>query len=213
MRIIWHGNACFELCDSNNRIVIDPHDGKSIGIKPPVLNADIVMVTHDHFDNNAIRAVKGNFTTVFAETGVKEVRGMTIEGFRSFHDEVKGNLRGENVIYRFEMDGISVCHCGGLGDIPSDEVIKALKGVDIIFIPTGETFTISIPKLEEFLGEIDPKVIVPMGYKVGSITIPLKTLDDFLVDVSDDMILYVGNEVELSDDDLSEFLGLWVFDY
>ena len=213
MKIRWHGNACFEVSNSQYRIVIDPHDGKSIGIKPPILNADIVLVTHDHFDNNAIRAVRGNFATVFAETGITEIKGMKVEGFHTFHDEVGGNIRGENVIYRFEMDGISVCHCGGLGDMPSDEVVEALKGVDIIFIPTGETFTISMEKLEMFLERIDPKVMVPMGYKVGSITIPLRTLDEFLEDVSDDMILYVGNEVELSGEDLSEFLGLWVFDY
>ena len=212
MKIRWHGHSCFEISDSETKIIIDPHDGKSIGIKPPTLSANIVLISHDHFDHNATRMIRGEYSCIFADPGKKKIGNIVIEGFPSYHDEEMGVLRGLNVIYKFKMDGITVCHCGDLGDIPSEEVIDALRGVDIIFVPTGETITLSISKLEAFLDIIDPKIIVPMHYKVGSLTLPLKTLDDFLERVSEEMILYVGNEIELFSDDISEFLGLWVFD-
>jgi L-ascorbate metabolism protein UlaG (beta-lactamase superfamily) len=193
-------------------VIVDPHDGKSIGIKPPISNANVVIITHNHSDHNALRIIKSEHATLFAETGRHEIRGISFEGFPSFHDEFQGSVRGPNTIYKFVMDGITVCHCGDLGDMPSEEVLEALKGVDIIFVPTGEVMTLTIPKLERFLSIINPKIIVPMHYRVGGLTLPLKTLDDFLKNVSDDMILYVGNEVELLSEDLSEFMGLWVFE-
>ena len=61
MIVTWHGHSCFEVKD-RIVVVIDPHDGKSIGIKPPVVKADIVLVSHDHFDHNCTRIVKGDFT-------------------------------------------------------------------------------------------------------------------------------------------------------
>ncbi|MDL2241793.1 MBL fold metallo-hydrolase [Bacteroidales bacterium OttesenSCG-928-L03] len=212
MRIRWHGHSCFEFIDTKNSVLIDPHDGKSIGIRPPISNAGIVLVSHNHFDHNALRIIKNEHQVLFGVTGKCELKNMVFEGFSSFHDEVDGAERGENTIYKFTMDGITICHCGDLGDIPSEEVMKSLKGVDMIFVPTGEVNTISIPKLEKFLGIIDPKIIVPMHYRVGGLTIPLKTLDDFLENVSEDMIIYVGNEVELFPDEINEFMGLWVFD-
>ncbi|MDR0309421.1 MAG: MBL fold metallo-hydrolase [Candidatus Methanoplasma sp.] len=212
MRIKWHGHSCFEFIDSKNSVIVDPHDGKSIGIKPPVSSAGIVLISHDHFDHNAQRVVRGEHALLSAGQGKHDIKGMAVEGFHSFHDEKHGSERGTNSIYMFTMDGIRMCHCGDLGDIPSDDIIEALKGVDIIFVPTGEVFTLPIPKLKEFLGIVKPKTIVPMHYRVGGLTIPLKTLDEFLDGEPEDTILYVGNEVELSSEDMSEFGGIWVFD-
>ncbi|MEM4503207.1 MAG: MBL fold metallo-hydrolase, partial [Ignisphaera sp.] len=54
----WHGHACFEIVASNGVvIVIDPHDGKSLGLKTPQVLADIVLITHEHFDHNAYAVV------------------------------------------------------------------------------------------------------------------------------------------------------------
>jgi len=212
MRIRWHGHSCFELFDSVNSVIMDPHDGKSIGIKPPISSAGIVLISHDHFDHNALRIIKNEHSYLFAERGKHKIKGIEFEGFPSFHDDSNGSVRGTNTIYKFTMDGISICHCGDLGDIPSDDVLKALKNVDIIFVPVGEIFTFPIAKVKEFLNIVEPKIVVPMHYRVGGLTIPLKTLDEFLVGVPQDKILYVGNEVELSSEDICEFSGIWVFD-
>jgi L-ascorbate metabolism protein UlaG (beta-lactamase superfamily) len=212
MRIKWHGHSCFEFFDSKNSVIVDPHDGKSIGIKPPISNAGIVLISHDHFDHNAQRIIKNEHAVLLNEKGEHTIKGLKIRCLHSYHDEMGGTLRGMNTIHKFTMDGITICHCGDLGCIPSEEVLKELMNVDIVFIPTGEVFTLPIPKAKEFLGIIKPKIIVPMHYRVGGLTMPLKTLDDFLKNVPEDSILYVGNEVDLTSDDIHEFLGYWVFD-
>jgi len=212
MRARWHGHSCFEFFDSGKSVIIDPHDGKSIGIKPPISNADIVLISHDHFDHNAQRIIRKEHSLIFAEKGKHIVKGIEFEGFLSFHDDSNGMVRGMNTIYKFTMDGISICHCGDIGDIPSADVLNALKNLDIIFIPVGEVYTLSISKVKEFLSLIEPKIIVPMHYRVGGLTLPLKTVDEFLEGVPREKILYVGNEVELSSEDICEFSGIWVFD-
>ncbi|MDR0523670.1 MAG: MBL fold metallo-hydrolase [Candidatus Methanoplasma sp.] len=212
MKIRWHGHSCFELVGSGVSVLTDPHDGKSIGIRPPVSSASVVLVSHGHYDHNAVRVVRGDHADIVAETGRKTVCGMDFEGFPSFHDEEGGAVRGSNVIYRFEMDGISVCHCGDLGDAPSAEVMDAIRGVDILFVPVGEVYTIPVKKLMGVIGDIGAKIVVPMHYRVGGLTIPLSSLDAFLENVPEESVVYVGNEVELLAEDLSEFMGVWVFD-
>jgi L-ascorbate metabolism protein UlaG (beta-lactamase superfamily) len=212
MRIKWHGHACFEFIDSKYSVIIDPHDGKSIGIKPPISSAGIVLISHDHFDHNAQRIIRNEHAAIINEKGDHNFKGFKVQCFHTFHDDMGGSLRGMNTIHKFKMDGITMCHCGDLGEIPCEEVLKELMNVDIIFVPTGEVFTLPIPKVKEFLGIIKPKITVPMHYRVGGLTMPLKTLDDFLNNVPEDAVLYVGNEVDLTSDDINEFLGLWVFD-
>jgi L-ascorbate metabolism protein UlaG (beta-lactamase superfamily) len=212
MQIRWHGHSCFEFENHDLTILTDPHDGKSIGIKPPVSSADIVLVSHGHYDHNAVRVVSGEHTDLIAEIGKKVLKGVEFEGFPSVHDDESGSVRGSNTIYVFKMDGITVCHCGDLGDIPSEDVMRSIHGVDILLVPIGEVYTISISKLMSFIEMVGPKIIVPMHYRVGGLTIPLDTINVFLDNVPEETIIYVGNEVDLSSDDLTEFMGVWVFD-
>lgn len=212
MRIRWHGHACFEFGDADRTLVLDPHDGRSIGIKPPVTSADIVLMTHNHYDHNAVRTISGKHTDVMSRTGIFEVKGFVVEGLPTYHDTSFGNERGTNTMYLFEMDGISVCHCGDLGDIPDNDVMTRIKGVDILLVPTGEVFTMILPKVKRFVEMVNPSVVVPMHYRVGGLSIPISPLDDFLDLIPDDNIDYVGNEIEISMDDISGIKACWVFD-
>jgi len=124
MRITWHGHSCFEIKNAIS-LVIDPHDGKSIGIKPPVVRGDIVLVTHEHFDHNCVRIVKGD-PAVVREPGEHMVKGLRITGLPTFHDHESGSRRGRNIIYSFVFDGIRICHCGDLGHMLSREQIRAI---------------------------------------------------------------------------------------
>ena len=212
MRIRWHGHACFEFGDSNLTVVVDPHDGRSIGIKPPVVSADIVLMSHNHYDHNAVRAVRGNHTDVMARNGIFDVKGLTIEGLPTFHDYSGGSELGPNTMYLFEMEGMRVCHCGDLGCIPDDDIISRIRGVDFLFIPTGEGCTLSMDDVRRFIELVNPTIIIPMSYRVGGLTLPLSTIDDFLEIIPEEAVDYIGNEIDVYKDDLSEIKECWVFD-
>lgn len=85
IKIRWHGHACFEVSDGIT-VVTDPHDGSSIGIKPPNIKADIVLVTHDHYDHNKVKVVEKEGTIV-VRGGNEEIEGVKIESFKAYHDK------------------------------------------------------------------------------------------------------------------------------
>ncbi|MDO5853996.1 MAG: MBL fold metallo-hydrolase [Thermoplasmata archaeon] len=211
MRIVQHGHSCFEFADSGLTVVVDPHDGKSIGIKTPVVTADAVLMTHDHYDHCAARIVRGNHEDVMARDGEFEVKGLKVRGLPTFHDAKRGEERGRNTMYLFSMDGLSICHCGDLGAMPDDDVIAAIRGVDLLFVPVGEIFTMHLAEVREFIERVNPHIIVPMHYRVGGLSIPLTPLDDFLSMIPEDAVAYVGNEVDLMPEDLPEIKECWVF--
>lgn len=212
MRIRWHGHSCFEISDGSTTVVTDPHDGKSIGIKPPSASADIVLISHGHYDHCASRSVNGNFKTFQSKNGRFECRGIQFTGIETFHDGSGGALRGMNTMYKFQMDGISVCHCGDLGAVLPARCIASIAGVDILFVPIGGVYTMENPEIEEFIRAVGPRVTVPMHYRVGGLTIPVRDVDSFLDIVSHESVRYVGNCVDVTNDELSDYKECWVFD-
>ncbi|MDI6855949.1 MAG: MBL fold metallo-hydrolase [Candidatus Thermoplasmatota archaeon] len=211
MKIRWHGHACFEISNELT-IVTDPHDGKSIGIKPPAVKGDIVLVSHDHYDHNCVRVVKGDKVEIVKESGIKKIKNVTIKGIRTYHDSEQGSKRGDNIIFAFMLDDVSFCHLGDLGHALNEEQAKALGAIDIVFIPVGGTFTINGKESWEVVKVVRPKVIVPMHYKIAGLSLPIAALDDFLEKRPDDVgVSRVGNEIEFEKEDLPEKTEIWVF--
>ena len=208
-RIVWHGHACFEI-NGSSTVVVDPHDGRSIGIKPPVVRADIVLISHDHFDHNCARIVKGDFITVKGAEE-REIEGVKIRGVEAFHDEVRGEKRGKIIIYRFEMDGVSFCHCGDIGHKLFREQVEAIVPVDVLFIPVGGVFTIDGQTAHEVVEQIKPRIVIPMHYRLGGLSLSIHTLDPFLKGLGEDLIFRVGNEVDFLPEDLPQKTQYWVF--
>lgn len=211
MLIRWHGHACWEIANGDGlRIVTDPHDGKAIGIKPPVVEGDIVLMSHDHFDHNCDRIVQGD-KEVVTGAGDKNVKGISITGVHSFHDEAKGSKRGENIMFKFGIDGINVCHLGDLGEQLDSEQVSGLGEIDILFIPVGGTFTIDADGAWKVIKALNPKVVVPMHFRVGGLSLSIAPVDGFLEKASEDLIHRVGNEIELTKDDIPDEQQVWVF--
>ena len=209
MKIAWHGHSCFEVHDGVT-IVTDPHDGKSIGIRTPVVKSDIVLISHDHFDHNCARIVKGDFSIV-REPGERELKGVRISGVTTYHDAVQGAKRGRNIIFVFELEGMRFCHCGDLGHMLSEEQIKELGRIDVLFIPVGGVFTISGTQARELVDQIKPRVAVPMHFRVGGLSISINNLDEFLENLPEDKVQVVGNEIDFTTDELPLKTEYWVF--
>jgi L-ascorbate metabolism protein UlaG (beta-lactamase superfamily) len=209
MQIRWHGHSCFEISDFAN-IVMDPHDGRSLGIRPPCASADIVLMSHDHYDHNSYKSIRGNHKNVFAFVGEFDFNGIAFTGLPTDHDESGGSKRGKNVMYMMRIDNVSICHCGDLGNMPDDHVIEKIKGVDILMVPVGEVFTMDLRNVIRFIDIVKPRVVIPMHYRVGGLSIPVNPVDNFLNAVDYD-VEHVGNEIDLSADELPERTEVWVF--
>jgi len=205
----WHGHSCFEFFDSM-RVVVDPHDGRSIGLKAPNLKADVVLITHDHFDHNAVRVVRGDFK-VIRGPGHYKVGKVDIRGFEAYHDKKSGALRGKVTMYHLTMDGIAMLHVGDLGHVLSEATVNKIGKVDILFIPVGGRYTVDGDEAYENVKLIKPKVVVPMHYSLPGLSLSLQPVDNFLSHFEEGKIIHVGNSIEFTKNDLPEDTTVWVF--
>jgi len=184
MQIFWHGHSLFQIIVSKNKnsqikIVIDPFD-KSIGLKVPRLEADILLVTHQHHDHNNVKAIAGN-PFVIEGAGEYEVKNVFIQGVPSFHDNVEGKERGGNIIYVIDAEGIKICHLGDFGQKElSEEQLEKIGDIDILMIPVGGNYTISAEEANKIMSQIEPKITIPMHYQLPKSKIKLSPLSEFL---------------------------------
>ncbi len=190
----------------------DPHDGRSIGIAPPKVKGDLVLISHDHYDHNCSRLVSGPESAVISKPIMTVERGVRVEGIESFHDEASGTKRGPNIMFRFEMDGTTFCHMGDLGHPLGETQLDRISGVDFLFIPVGDVFTIGPETAKTILDQVRPRVAVPMHYRTGGLSLSVKPLENFLDICPKDSVVKVGNEVDFSDEDLPRpGTEIWVF--
>jgi len=208
MRIIWFGHSCFEIRDDVS-VVIDPHDGRSIGIHPPKAIADLVLVTHDHFDHNAVRMVNGPRTKVVSEPGRVTRHGVKVVGIPASHDDAGGEKRGPLTVFRFTLGDITFCHLGDIGEMLDARRIREIGPVDILFVPAGGRFTLEPEEAWRLATRISPRVIVPMHFRVGGISLPLQPVTTFLRHA--EHVVDVGNEVDIVCEELPENVEVWVF--
>lgn len=162
--IKWNGHSCFTITsEKGTRIVTDPFpDG--IGYKVQNLYAEIVSVSHDHYDHNYMESVKSNFTAI-RQRGQFTVNGIKIKGTKTYHDTEKGAKRGENTVYTYKIDDVNVCHLGDLGHELSKDEIASIGKVDILMIPVGGLYTIDGETAAKVVKQLNPKVVIPMHYQ------------------------------------------------
>ena len=189
MQFIWRGQSCFQITAQKAKndlvnIVIDPFDER-IGLRVPKLEADILLITHDHYDHNNVKAVLGSSSQtspfLIDSPGEYEIKEVFIRGISGFHDNSQGKERGETIIYVIEAEGMRVCHLGDLGQKELfDEQIEKIGDIDVLMLPIGGVYTIDAKKAIKIMSQIEPKIIIPMHYQIPKLKIKIDGLDKFL---------------------------------
>lgn len=164
MKIEYLGHACFRITLQNGTTILtDPYTNVGYEL-PNGIQADIVTVSHSHFDHNFVAGVT-NAKVVLDGLGEYDFDGLKIVGKESWHDNKKGALRGKNILYTFFAEDLSICHLGDLGEDISKEILQKIGKVDILLIPVGGTYTIDPRMAKAYIDEIAPKIAVPMHYR------------------------------------------------
>jgi len=179
MKVKWLGHASFLITsDNGTRIITDPYTtGGGLNYGEIKESADIVTVSHEHFDHNNVASVGGSPNVVKEST---EAKGIRFAGVATHHDASAGKERGNNTIFCMEIDGVKLCHAGDLGHPLGAEQIAAIGKVDVLLIPVGGFFTIDAKVASEVCDKLNPKVIIPMHYKNDRCDFPISGVDDFL---------------------------------
>jgi L-ascorbate metabolism protein UlaG (beta-lactamase superfamily) len=184
MEIIYLGHSSFRISGKTTKLITDPFDPEKVGLKFPKAEADIVTVSHSHFDHNKVDLVE-NVRKIVDGPGEYEIGGVSIIGIHTFHDNKKGAERGKNTIYVIEIDGIKLLHLGDLGHSLTEAQKSEIGDIDVMFIPVGGVYTIDAKEAFEIVKSISPHIVIPMHYKLpdakdGGASSKLGGVDEFL---------------------------------
>ena len=210
MKIKGYGHSCFLMTSNEGvRIITDPF-ATGIGYPEPNVEADIVTVSHSHYDHNKVEVLKGTFQ-VLDKPGEYEQKGIQVKGILSSH----GHILGKNVIFKYVMDNIHICHLGDLGKALNEDQIHAIGKVDILFIPIGGGGMVLSPKKAmKVIEQLKPNTVIPMHYKTKALSnrfFLLKDEKEFLSYVN---TVYTGiKEIEVDEGNLENLKGSVLLSY
>jgi L-ascorbate metabolism protein UlaG (beta-lactamase superfamily) len=169
MNITWHGQTCFKIAVQKNKdgavnILVDLYD-KEIGLRPPKNDSDILISTSGFVPKES------SSPFVINGPGEYDVKGVSMQGLSN----------KTNTIYIIEAEDIKICHLGVLhsSELSSDE-LKEIGDVDILMIPVGDSNALDAKGAIKLMSEIEPKITIPMYYKIPGLKEKLDGVDNFL---------------------------------
>jgi len=188
MVITYYGISCFKLQSGDTVLAIDPFSKES-GLTPPRFEAHAVLSSHAHPNHANIDSLSAKKeTSMFTITGPGEYefRGIFVRGIPSFHDTREGKEKGQNTIYTIEWEGMRMVHLGDFGESElRSETQEAIGAVDILFVPMGGKDTVDAEHAVKMVNKIEPRVVVPMHYKIPGLKTRWESVEEFLKEIGE----------------------------
>lgn len=181
LHFIGHGSLMFKV----NGTVIHVDPVRSSGNYDFLPQADIILVTHehsDHLDADLIGKLRKKGTLVFCNrktTGTiswgmvmkpgdrQEVKDIVIEAVEAYNivnERAKGqpfHPKGEGVGYILSIGGKKIYVAGDTENTPE---MKALKNIDIAFLPMNLPFTMTPEMVADAALAFRPSILYPYHY-------------------------------------------------
>ncbi len=175
MQVEWYGQSAFRLSAGGTTVFIDPFaelsglEARGMEFNYPKIagvDADLLLVTHEHADHNGVDAIGGSPRVLRSTAGRLESPIGEVVAVASEHDEAAGTERGPNTIFAFELDGVRVAHFGDFGQSAlRDEQAAAIGSVDLLFVPVGAGPTIGAEQAAAIAERLGARWVVPMHYR------------------------------------------------
>jgi L-ascorbate metabolism protein UlaG (beta-lactamase superfamily) len=211
VKITYIGHACFLIESKAASIVMDPFVAE-VPYRFPEVHADLVTVSHEHDDHNAVDRVLGHPVAVRGP-GAHHVAGVAVTGIASSHDASGGSQRGQNTIFAFTLDGLRLAHLGDLGTPLDAAQREALRHVQVLFLPVGGFYTIDAATAAGVVRQLpDVRLVFPMHYRTVAVPDwPIAPVDEFLRTM-DNARRIESPDVVLTSAELPETLEVWVLE-
>ncbi len=198
------------------RVVIDPYDNthpwnwRWFLRSFPEIDADVVLITHDHFDQNAVWKVSGD-PQVVREAQQLELEDVAICGVQDQHASPDAM---PNTIFMVETCGIRFCHLGdNRAELP-EAAVDAIGRVDVLMLPVDDSsHLLRFWEVNQLVSTLKPRVVVPVHYIIPGLTDPGSTLLSPVTWLgTQSRVKSVGDKMAFADrDDLPPNQEVWVF--
>lgn len=205
MKIEYLGHSCFRIVsEKGTTVVTDPYTKVGYELSAD-LQADVVTISHGHFDHNYTKGVQSK--KIWDKAQAYVYNDVSAKAFVCNHDERGGALRGKNIVFIIFVDGVSVCHLGDLGESCSKEILDKIGHPDVLLIPIGGTYTIDAKEAFAYVEAIQPKIAVPMHYRPQDGVLDITSAENFLQmyknviyaekDKATDVMAFASNQTQI----------------
>jgi L-ascorbate metabolism protein UlaG (beta-lactamase superfamily) len=182
MEIVWYGQTCFRLSERGfSSVVTDPYPPET-GLAYARSRAHVVTVSYDDDACRYVHGVRGPYK-LFDGPGEYETGGVFVTGISTFADGNEGAIRGLNTVFLFDFGGLTVCHLGYLGHVPTQSQVEDLGTVDVLLLPVGGGDNLTPAQASELISLFEPGIVIPMYYKIPGLAMQLGSLDRFRKEV------------------------------
>src|SRR3989304_6243725 len=209
MQITWYGQACFKIQSGDVTVILNPFD-KSVGLNAPRGKADIVLLSNGSSDA-AERYPDAGF--VISGAGEYEIKEVLIKGLSFFYADESSpkKLQKKATVYTLNIEGISICSLDNAGKQEIESILDKIGEVDILMVPVGGSYEINgekFPALDaeaamKVINEIEPRVVIPMCYKIPKLNIDIAGLEKLLTAIGAHDIVAV-DKLTIKKKDLSQ---------
>jgi len=183
VEIKWLGHASFRIAGAGSVVYIDPW---KVGPDISGHDADVVFVSHSHFDHCSapdIKKVSKKDTTIVAPADAiaelhaanavtpeeqVQLKDVTIEPVAAYNIGKSFHPKGNSWLGAvFTIDGKRIYYAGDTDLIPE---MSDLKDVDVALLPVGGTYTLNAAEAAKACKAIGCKTAIPYhwGDIVGS---------------------------------------------
>ena len=192
IEVLYHSSI---RISKNKVIYIDPFK-----IDKNYNDADIVFITHDHFDHyseeDIDKVINENTTIIIPEElltkilrkGINKnavitvesnkeymVQGIKFETIPAYNTNKPFHPKENNWVgYIITLDGIRYYIAGDTDITEENRKVKC----DVAFVPVGGTYTMDFKEAAQLINEIQPKIAVPIHY--GSVVGTKQDATDFI---------------------------------
>ena len=240
LTLSYYGHCAFLLETAQGcRVLTDPYRNKS-GFywfirRFPSVACDLALVTHAHFDHDAVDRLEET-TSIMRMPGDLRFRDLSITGILDWHtgqwtseqlleeatrlspkemmDRHFGLASVPNVMFRLETDGLSFLHMGDNRANWPDDVSEAVGQVDVLMISVDDScHLMSHQQVSRIIGQVQPKIVVPMHYRIPGLNPDGMTLDEPTDWLGTQPVVkrIEGHSVTISKDSLPDSTQVWYF--
>ena len=186
MEIAWFGSGCFRLRDRNTIAVTDPYlpdpSFQNLQIK-----ADVTTLSVIGPKTRKLVAASRHEVYTIQGPGEYEIGGIFVRGLPTHWPSAESNGQDTGYVYRYTVDGISICHLGQLSAPPDQEVIDQFESPQVLIVPPGGRGSFSRGDAIRLVSAMTPSYVIPMGYAAAKPAENKEAIDGFLHELGMDL--------------------------
>ena len=184
-----------------------------------LLDADIVVVTHPHYDHDY-----GEFTNrpvpwtaaqiVLRDAGSFTVGDVQLTGVATKHHDPYGVEFGQQLVaWVIEIAGVRIVHLGDTAPL----AVEAIGRGDVLLAPIDSTeHILTYAELDTIRAQLSPGAVVPMHYRIPDLEVDANSPQDLgpidpWLDTQTDVLRLDGNGYDVSADTATELAPVVVF--